>query len=148
MKIFIISLALILFVGVGCVEPKQDNENSIDFVNGVVSVGRFGGTEKACEFSDEANVSDRIECNVGSVNLAVVNDTGESIWIDAYQCDAIEYFVKETDGKRVEYETTNCTSGIIVGNMYTFEGILEERKEQWYMGKQQDEIWLLNAVTK
>ena len=148
MKTVIISLILILFVGSGCVEPKQDNENSGVSIIGVVNAGRFSGTEKACEFSDETNLNDRMECNRGSVTLVVVNDVGESIWLDGYQCNAIEYFVKKVDGKRIEYETTNCTSGIIVGNTYTFEGTLEERNDQWYMGKQQDEIWLLNAVTK
>lgn len=129
-------------------EKACDEPSSNYSVSGIVTAGRFAGTEKACEFGDNASMGDRIKCNVGSVALSIVSDNGTSIWLDGYQCDAVEYLVKESDGHSVEYETTDCTAGIVVGDQYTFDGTLQERKDQWYMGKQQDETWLVDAVVR
>lgn len=129
-------------------EKACDESPSDDSASGTVTAGRFAGTEKACEFADNASRGDRIKCNVGLVVLSVVDDDGTSIWLDGYQCDAVEYLVKESDGYSVEYETTECTAGIVVGGQYTFFGTLQEREDQWYMGKQQNETWLIDAVVR
>ncbi len=144
----LVALTAIGLMGFGCQIPNQSNDTSPkDYaLTGTVTAGRFVGTEKACEFGEHSSI-DRIKCNTGSVALSVVGDDRISIWLDGYECDANEYIVKISGNYGVEYETTNCTLGIVVGDQYTFTGILQERKNQWYAGKQQDEVWLLDAVT-
>lgn len=149
MKIFAIVLFTLLSLDIGCTQVTQyELPSNVDSISGVVKAGRFGGTEKACTFDTEAMIGDRIKCNVGSVNLAVVNNENEYVWLDGYQCDAVEYFIKEVDGQSVSYETTNCTSEVLVEETYTFKGVLETRINQWYQGQQQDEVWLLNAIVR
>ena len=111
-------------------------------VEGVLEASRFGGTEKGCAFNDDAQVGDQFECNSGWVGLAIQTNDDRLIHLEDYRCDAIEIFVKETESYRVEYETSNCTDNLIPGQNYTVYGTLEERKDQWYMGKQQDEWWI------
>jgi hypothetical protein len=115
-------------------------------VSGVINVGRFAGTEMGCMFSENDKVGDRMKCNSGSVVMSIVGEGGKTFWLDGYTCDAVEYFIKESDGTSVDYEASNCTSEVVVGETYVIEGEFDERKDQWYVGKQQDELWLLNSV--
>jgi len=111
-------------------------------ISGVVTVGKFTGTEMGCEFSEDAEVGDRLTCNNGTVNLGVTsNKYSSTIWLKDYICNAVEIFTKTTDGIDVSYEVSGCTSDMIPGNDYSLGGELEQKLNQWYMGVQQDEWW-------
>ncbi|MFA6132349.1 MAG: hypothetical protein WC702_04825 [Patescibacteria group bacterium] len=158
MKYSFYCLVSILFLlGAGCTTVDQTtgtdfpsisdvsgpNEPGLDTTTifGTIGSGRFAGTEMACEFAENAKVEDRITCNSGSVNLSVLTDDGTVIWLKGYVCNAKEIYIKEIDGFSVDYETSECTSGLVPGNGYSLEGILEQKEDQWYNGKQQDEFW-------
>ena len=95
-------------------------------IEGVLEANLFAGTEKGCAFNDNAQVGDQLECNSGYVGLAIRTDDGQLVQLEDYQCDAIEIFVKEADGYRVEYETSNCTDNLTPGQNYSIQVPLEE----------------------
>lgn len=128
------------------VEPSGDDSSSITSIStfkGVIEVGRFYGTEMACTFSDDAEIGARRRCNYGiGIAMGIRTDDDSFVWLKDYRCDATEFIVKEQDGIVTEYETSNCDGGVTPGDMYLIDGVLEERKDQWYGGKQQDELWM------
>ena len=144
-KTFIILITLLL-MGAGCATVNEYTTEETDnktTISGIVTAGRFSGTEMACGFTEDAEIGDQLSCNSGSVNLAVVSqEDGLTVWLEEHTCHATEIYTKTIDGMDVSYETSDCTSDMVVGNDYAFEGVLEQRVDQWYRGVQQDEWWL------
>ncbi len=157
MKKTLICLSVLILFGGGCVSiqtnnttlptPTDDNPvvdtpttSNLDTIEGVLEASLFGGTEMGCMFNDEAVVGDQLTCNTGLVGLALQTDD-KLVHLTDYQCDAVEIFIKEAEGYRVEYETSNCTGNLVQGSTYSLEGTLTEMKDQWRNGEQQDEWW-------
>ena len=101
----------------------------------------FGGTEKGCDFDANAHIGDQISCNEGYVGMAI-ETKDKIILLEGYDCQATEILVKEEQGTRTEYETSNCTDELEPGKTYSVTGILELHKDQWHGGKQRDEWWI------
>ena len=88
-------------------------------VSGVIEVGHFAGTEMGCMFEDGAVSGDTLRCNNGTVTLNLMTDEGELVELEGYGCEATEVFVKEEEGYRIDYETSNCTDSLEPGTKHT-----------------------------
>lgn len=123
------------------VEEKPSLENQTTITGIFRASDRFGGTEMGCDFSNDAKIGDRRPCNKGNVLMAIETED-KMILLDGYTCQATEILVKEEQGIRTEYETSNCKDGLEQGKTYSVTGTLELHKDQWNMGKQRNEWWM------
>lgn len=108
-------------------------------ITGIATIGLFGGTEKGCEYGD---VGSTIECNTGSGTIYLETTEGK-IYLKDYSCPAIQLYINDEDGKRVEYKASGeCDGEIAIGETYTATGDLTVDEGVWRNGKQVDEQWL------
>ena len=132
-------LAVTVLIGAGCATSPSE---TLTTINGEIIVGRFGGTEKACGFAKDAQIGDSVQCNSGTVAIGVNTEEDGVVWLTNMQCDAIEIFTRTENGVAISYETSNCDADLSEGASVEMTGILNQRKDQWYNGVQQDEWWM------
>jgi hypothetical protein len=123
------------------IEDKPFLENQTTITGIFRASDYFGGTEMGCVFDVSAQIGDRRPCNKGNVLMAIETED-KMILLGGYDCQAIEILVKEEQGIRTEYETSNCKDGLEQGKTYSVTGTLELHEDQWNMGKQRDEWWM------
>lgn len=136
-NILLVSVALFC---VGCTTSSTDFSSSA--IEGEVVVGRFGGTEMACGFNEDAEIGSRAPCNSGEVAIGISTLDKGTVWIVDARCGADEILIRTEAGVDVEYETTKCTNGLKPGNRVRVDGQIELREDQWLNGQQQDEWWM------
>ena len=124
-------------------EPTTSNDTQI---TGVATIGLFGGTEMGCEYGE---MGSSVECNTGSGTIYLKTTEGE-IYLKEYTCPAIQLYINDESGKRVEYKASGaCDNDIVIGETYTATGELTVDEGVWRNGKQVDEQWLMvDSITQ